>query len=177
MIRKAMLNDLEAVESLDREIHDAKEAGIIPVIWDRGGYPSRATALSALARDDLFVMETNGRIIGSAVINRTQDKVYAGAPWQYEVPDNQVCVLHTLMISPAEFGKGYAGQFLSFYERYALELGCPELRIDTNERNIPARTMYLRRGYRIIGTVPADEFNGISGVSLVLLEKNLTAGI
>ena len=173
MIRKAVPDDLNAVMQLYDELMDAKEAGIIPVIWRRGVYPSRETALEALAREDLYVMEKDGRIIGSAVINQLQDDVYAGAPWGHKVPDNQVCVLHTLMISPAEFGKGHAREFLAFYEQYAMEHGCPELRIDTNDRNLPAQAMYRKHGYRKIGVVPARVFNGILDVNLVLLEKYL----
>ena len=174
MIRKAVFSDLDAVERLYEELHDAKEAGLIPVIWRRGIYPSRETAMKALERDDLFVLEKDGRIIGSAVINRIQDEEgYFGAPWRHEVPEEQVCVLHTLMISPAEFGKGYAGQFLNFYERYALENGCLELRIDTNDRNLPAQAMYLKRGFEKIAVVPTKVFNGIQDVNLVLMEKYL----
>lgn len=176
MIRKAIPDDLDAVDRLYNELIDAKEAGMIPVIWRRGIYPSRETALEALERKDLFIMEKCGTIIGSAVINQIQDDVYAGAPWQYDVPDDQVCVLHTLMISPSEFGRGYAREFLAFYEQYALEHGWPELRIDTNDRNIPAQTMYQKHGYRKIGVVPAKVFNGILDVSLVLLEKHLGSG-
>lgn len=173
MIRKAVAADLDAVDRLYNELHDAKEAGIIPVIWQRGIYPSRETALEALDREDLYVLEKDGRIIGSAVINQIQDEVYAGAPWLYDVPDEQVCVLHTLMISPAEFGRGYARAFLEFYESFAAEHGCTELRIDTNDRNLPAQAMYLRHGYQKIGTVPAKVFNGIPDINLVLLEKHL----
>ena len=172
MIRKATFNDLEAVVSLYDELHDAKEAGLIPVIWERGVYPSRATASSALERDDLFVLEESGRIIGSAIINSIQYDFYANAPWKYKVPDDQVCVLHTLMTSPAEFGKGYARAFLDFYEKHAREHSCPELRMDTNERNTAARAMYKKHGYEEIGTVPTV-FNGIPGVNLILLEKHL----
>ena len=172
MIRKATWSDLDAVEKLYNELHDAKEAGLIHVIWKRGVYPSRSTASSALERDDLFVLEEGGRIIGSAIINQIQYDFYANAPWKYKTPDDQVCVLHTLMISPAEFGKGYARAFLDFYEKYAREHGYPELRIDTNERNTAARAMYKKHGYEEIGTVPTV-FNGISGVNLILLEKHL----
>ncbi len=172
MIRKATWSDLDAVEQFYNELHDAKEAGLIPVIWKRGVYPTRETASSALERGDLFVLEESGRIIGSAIINQIQFDFYADAPWKYEAPDDQVCVLHTLMISPAEFGKGYAGTFLDFYEKFAREHGCLELRMDTNARNIPARTMYGKRGYEEIGTVPTV-FNGIPGTNLVLLEKHL----
>ena len=172
MIRKAAKADLGAVLQLYETMHDAQEAGLICTNWKRGIYPSRATALSALERDDLFVMEENGRIIGSGIINQHQLSIYAGAPWQHTVPDDQVCVMHTMMVSPAESGKGHARAFLSFYEQYALAHGCPELRIDTSEINTPARAMYRKHGFREIG-IAAQELNGIPDVSLVMLEKYL----
>ena len=51
-------------------------------------------------------------------------------------------------------------------------MGCRELRIDTNARNVTARTLYQKLGYKEIGIVPTV-FNGIPGVNLVLLEKHL----
>ena len=115
MIRKATGNDLEAVVSLYDEIHCAEEAGLISTGWKRGIYPSRQSAMAALERDDLFVLEEGGRIIGSGIINQIQVDVYTGAPWKNDVPDDQVCVLHTLMISPSFTGKGNARKFLTFY--------------------------------------------------------------
>ena len=50
--------------------------------------------------------------------------------------------------------------------------GCTVLRIDTNARNLRARAMYAKLGYREAGTVPCV-FNGIPDVQLVLLEKKL----
>ena len=172
MIRKAEKKDLAAVEKLYREIHDAEEAGLITTGWLRGIYPVKATAEAALSRDDLFVLEEDGRVLGSGIINQKQVDVYEGAPWRCQVPDDQVCVLHTLVISPAARGKGYGRAFIRFYEGYALERGCGELRIDTNERNLAARAMYRKYGYREIAVVPTV-FNGIEGVGLVLLEKQI----
>ena len=170
MIRKAGKRDLDAVETLYGEIHDAEESGIITTGWIRAIYPTRGTAEKALARDDLFVLEEDGYILGSGIINQQQVDVYEGAAWKNQVPDEQVCVLHTLVISPAARGKGYGRAFIRFYEEYARQHGCTELRIDTNERNLAARAMYSKHGYREIGIVPTI-FNGIPGVSLVLLEK------
>ena len=172
MIRKAEIRDLGAVDSLYREIHDAEAAGLITTGWIREIYPIRATAEAALARGDLFVVEDDGQILGSGIINQLQVDVYEGAPWKHQVPDNRVCVLHTLVISPAARGKGYGREFIRFYEDYALQHGCTELRIDTNERNLAARAMYSKYGYQEIGIVPTV-FNGIPGVNLVLLEKQI----
>ncbi|MBO5543792.1 MAG: GNAT family N-acetyltransferase [Oscillospiraceae bacterium] len=173
-IRRATLFDLPGVERVYLEIHDAEEAGLITTGWLRGVYPVRATAEAALQRGDLFVMEENNVIYGSALINRIQVDVYADAPWEFEVPDNKVCVLHTLVISQKVRGRGYGKQFVRFYEEYALDHELPELRIDTNARNMRARSMYAQLGYKEIAIVPTV-FNGIPDVSLVLLEKNLEA--
>ena len=78
--------------------------------------------------------------------------------------------IYCLWVDGAFKGKGYGRAFLDFYECYARDIGCKELRIDTNERNAVARGMYDRRGYREAGIVPTC-FNGIDGVKLVLLEK------
>ena len=170
MIRKAEMADLEKVVCLYEELHDAQEAGKICTNWIRGIYPSRETALAALKRDDLFVLEESSRIIGSGIINKVQLGIYDGAAWEHEVPADQVCVLHTMMISPTEFGKGHAREFLAFYEEYARSLGCSELRMDTSEINTPARAMYRKHGFTEIG-IAKSELSGIPDVSLVMLEK------
>ena len=172
MIRKATAADLDVVEMLYEQVHDAQEQGRLTTGWVRGVYPVRATAEAAIARDDLFVMEADGEIIGAAVINRLQVDVYAGAPWQYAAEAADVCVLHTLVIAPSAAGRGNGSAFVRFYERCARSHGCHELRMDTNERNRAARRLYAKLGYREIGTVPTV-FNGIPGVNLVLLEKHL----
>ena len=117
-------------------------------------------------------MEENNQIYGSALINQIQVDVYEDAPWEHVVSPDQVCVLHTLMISPKRFGRGLGPQFVRFYEEYALEHEWPELRLDTNARNERARAMYQKLGYREIAIVPTV-FNGIPDVNLVLLEKYL----
>lgn len=173
MIRKATAADLDAVEALYSEIHDAEERGSITTGWLRGVYPVRATAEAAIKRDDLFVMIADGKLIGAAVINQIQVNIYEGAAWEYPASPDKVCVLHTLVISPAVSGKGFGSAFVRYYEDYARARGCMALRMDTNARNCAARCLYAKLGYREIGTVPTV-FNGIPGVQLVLLEKHLS---
>ena len=169
-IRRAMLFDLNSVSAIYEEIHQAEAAGKCTTGWLRGVYPVRATAEAALQRGDLFVLEDGSRVLGAALINQIQPEAYRGAPWRYE---GEVCVLHTLVISPRAQSRGAGRSFVEFYEQYALEHGWYELRIDTNERNTRARDFYARMGYREIGIVPTV-FNGIPDVQLVLLEKNLS---
>lgn len=168
--RKAAAADIPAIVRLYDDTHALREQGQHYTGWVRGVYPSERTARDALARDELFAAEDGGRIVGTAIINQRQVDVYALADWRYEAPPEQVMVLHTLVVDPAAYGKGYGSGFVRFYERYALEHGCGVLRIDTNEINTRARALYRRLGFREAGIFPCV-FNGIEDVRLVVLEK------
>ena len=172
MIRKAVEADLPAVAAIYDKLHTEEENGRATIGWIRGVYPTEDTARQALAREDLFVQEDGGKIVGAAIINQTQVDAYEGGQWQYEAEAAEVMVLHTLVIDPNTAGRGYGKRFVAFYEDYAREKGCGFLRMDTNSRNARARAMYAKLGYREAGIVPCV-FNGIAGVGLVLLEKML----
>ena len=174
MIRLATMGDLPAIAAIYTAINDEEEAGRMTVGWIRGVYPTADTAREAIEAGELFVLETGGRVVASARINQTQMPAYADVAWRYPAKAAQVMVLHTLTVDPAAAGKGFARQFLAFYEAYALERGCPCLRIDTNEKNAVARRMYARHGYIESGVIPTV-FNGIPDVNLVCMEKMLGA--
>lgn len=171
--RKAEEKDLNYIEQIYLDIHTAEESGHVTMGWNRAIYPTRATAEQALQRDDLFVgLDDNNDIVGVAIINQQQVDIYYQGNWRYPAEDSQVMVLHTLVISPKHFGKGYGTEFVRFYESYALENNCPYLRMDTNEINQNARALYKKLGYEERGILPCN-FNGIKNVNLVLLEKSL----
>lgn len=105
LIRKATGNDLSSIETIYNKIHDAEAAGLQTTGWIRGVYPVRQTAEAALQRDDLYVLEENGQVLGAAIINQAQVDVYKQGRWMRSVPDCAVCVLHTLVISPDAAGQ------------------------------------------------------------------------
>ncbi|MBR1822508.1 MAG: GNAT family N-acetyltransferase [Clostridia bacterium] len=172
MIRKATSRDLPAIAGIYGRIHDAEAAGALTTGWLREIYPTEATARAAIEAGDLFVLEDGAEIVAAARVNQEQVPVYYEVNWRYPASDDEVMVLHTLTVDPLRSGRGYGRQFLEFYEAYALENGCPVLRIDTNARNAAARAMYARRGY-IESAILPTVFNGIPGVNLVCMEKRL----
>lgn len=173
-IRKALPADFDQVVAIQDRVHAATEAGILPTGWKRNVYPTARTAEDALAKGELFVEEANGKICGSAIINQKQVEVYKNISWQYDQPDDQIMVLHTLMLDPVARGGGLGRAFVRFYENYALAHGCVCLRLDTNALNVVARGFYKKLGYAEAGFA-ACVFNGIRDVSLVMLEKRLCA--
>ena len=108
-IRKATAADLDAVSGIYARIHDEIEAGRASIGWLRDVYPTRATAEAALAQDELFVEEQDGVIVGAAILNKTQVDAYFGAPWEHDVPESEIMVLHTLVIDPRCKGPAWAG--------------------------------------------------------------------
>ena len=169
-IRPATLDDIPAIAAIYDRLHTLEEAGEITVGWQRGVYPTSDTARGAIEAGDMFVLADAGCVVASGRINGVQMPAYAQVPWRYEAREDQVLVLHTLTVDPALSRRGYARQFLQFYEDLARERGCIALRIDTNARNAVARGMYAAQGYVESGIIPCV-FNGIPGVELVCMEK------
>lgn len=170
--RKARKTDIKRIWEIYLENHIEEEEGRAVIGWNRNIYPVKKTAEEALLRGDLFVGEDETGVVGTAIINQEQVDVYADGCWQYDAPDDEIMVLHTLVISPKVSGKGYAKRFVAFYEQYAIEHGCFYLRMDTNERNQRARSLYAKLGYREIGIVPCV-FHSMPDINMVLLEKKL----
>ena len=122
--RKAAASDIDAVTAIYDAIIAEEEAGRAVTGWKRGVYPVRATAEAALTRGDLFVAELDGRVAAAAVLNQIQVDVYAGAPWEFEAPDEEIFVMHTLVVDPAAGRRGLGRAFETFYEALAREYGC-----------------------------------------------------
>ena len=172
MIRKANMSDLDRIEEIYNEIHTEIEEGRARIGWIRGVYPARDVAEDSIRRRDMFVMEEGGKIVAAARINQFQGPEYDRARWSFDADPDEVLVLHTLVVSPKEKGKGYGETFARFYEDYARNLGCTALRIDTNAINAPARSLYKKLGYTE-ACIVLTSFNGIEGVNLVCLDKKL----
>lgn len=182
MIRKATNKDIDGIAAIYNKVLDLEEQGEASIGWQRGVYPTRDTALMALERGDLFVYEEDNKsdngddnrnhLMATAIINHKQMDSYAKGNWKVIATDDEVMVLHTLVVDPGHAGKGIGKQMVAYYEQYAKKQGCKDLRMDTQAKNQAARNLYHHLGYEEIGIVPCD-FNGIPGISLVLLEKAL----
>lgn len=164
--------DVPNIVSIYDAIHSEEEQGHAIIGWKRNIYPVEKTAADAVRRGDMFVMEDKNEIVATAIINQTQVPEYADCHWQFTADEEEVMVIHTLIVNPSKKGRGYGTAFVRFYERYAREHHCPYLRMDTNAINLAARKMYASLGYSEPAIVNCI-FNGIPNVRLVCLEKKI----
>ena len=169
-IRQAYLSDTVPLKRLFEAIHDCEEAGKLTTGWKRNAYPLLRHIVAGIKRGELFVLLRDGHVAGAGIINQEQHPAYKDGNWIRQSPDSQVMVLHMLAIDPQMAGQGLGAEMLRFYAQYALEHGCPDLRLDTNAINTRARRFYGRLGFREAGIVKT-EFNGVGEINLVLLES------
>jgi len=101
IVRKANANDIDSVADIYDEIHTEIEKGVFSTGWIRGIYPLKSTAQNAFEKDWLFVAEEEGKIVAAAIINQYQGPIYEEAAWEFEATENEVMVLHTLVVSPS----------------------------------------------------------------------------
>lgn len=172
MIRKANETDLASVVEIYSKIFEREAGGNSATGWKPGIYPTEETAREAFLKDELFVMEAEGKVVAAARLNKQQDEAYSRAAWQMDAPEEKIMVMHTLVVHPEASGRGYATEFVADYESYARENGCVSLRMDTNAINTPARKLYKKLGFSEVDIVECS-FMGLNGIRLVCLEKVL----
>ncbi len=172
MIRLANPQDLDAVAaSYDALLlHEQARGG--HTNWVLGVYPTRQTAEAALADGALYILEEEGSLCASMILNRAQAADYARIPWQFDAPPQQVAVLHTLCVPPDRAKRGYGRRMVEFALAQARAQGCAVLRLDTFAGNAPAAALYEKLGFRLAGRAEVLH-QGVIREELIFFEKRL----
>ena len=173
MIRKATFDDIELIEDTYNEHfkHEIEHGAF--TIFKKGIYPTRKDAEKAVDVGTLYVYEENNSIAGSIIVDKVQPTEYTKIIWEQTFTNNEVMVIHLLMVRPSKAGKGIATSLV----RYAMELAknnsCKALRPDTGSQNIPALSLYKKLGFQIVETASMNVGNAIEHSGHLFLEKVL----
>lgn len=171
-IRKALAEDVAAIENSYNELLDHEQLCGNCTNWVKGVYPTRAVPERHIPLGDMYVLEEEGQICASMVLNGEQAQAYGQIPWKYAAGAEEVMVIHTLCVPPSRAGRGYGGAMLHFALEEARKRGCRVMRLDTFWKNEPAKAMYLKNGFSIAGY--ADVLHeGLIYEKLVCLECRL----
>jgi ribosomal protein S18 acetylase RimI-like enzyme len=152
MIRKATAADLPRIGEIYEAIFDEEEQGPVYTNWLRGTYPTVDSARQVLEAGTLYVGEGDGVLWGVVNLNGVQLPEYDQIPWAIPAEREEVGVIHTLCIHPAQSGKGLAKRMVAFCEETARAQGKTVIRLDTWEGNAPTNHLYPSIGYGFAGS-------------------------
>lgn len=114
-------------------------------------YPSKQIFVRDTERSELYVLEVDGKIIGTVVVSILMDEEYRSIAWL--TPNKNNVYIHRLSIDPNFQGKGYAQRLMDFAETKARQNGCPSVRLDTFSQNPRNQRFYEARGYQRLGDI------------------------
>ncbi|MBT8246143.1 MAG: GNAT family N-acetyltransferase [Winogradskyella sp.] len=149
MIRKARLSDIEEVMMLSKAC--AKHMISNGIYQWNEHYPNKKAFIEDITRDELYILEIDDKIVGTLVISNYMDEEYIPVQWLTKNKNN--LYIHRLAILPEYQSKGYAQQFMSFAEKFAIENDYTSIRLDTFSKNKRNQKFYDLRGYKRLGDI------------------------
>lgn len=173
MIRKAVPDDLEWIEDTYNEHFEYEMEHGAFTIFKKGIYPTRKDAETAINAGTLYVYEENRNIAGSVIADKVQPKEYGEIAWGKSLENDEVMVIHLLMVRPGMAGRGIASSLLKYVEELAKNSSCQALRLDTGSQNIPAVSLYRKSGFLVVASSAMKVGGAIEHKEHLFLEKLL----
>ena len=173
MIRKATFDDIELIEDTYNEhFQHEMEHGAFTV-FKKGIYPTRKDTEKAVNNGTLYVYEENSGIAGSMIVDKIQPPEYTKIVWEQTFADDEVMVIHLLMVRPSKAGKGIATVLVKYAMGLAKNSSCKALRLDTGSQNFPALSLYKKLGFQIAASASMNVGDIIEHSGHLFLEKVL----
>ena len=173
MIRKATSDDIKLIEDTYNEHfkHEIEHGAF--TVFKKGVYPTGKDAEKAVAAGTLYVYEENNIIAGSIIADKVQPTEYTKIGWKETFSNDEVMVIHLLMVRPSSAGKGIATDLVRYAMDLARNSSCKALRLDTGSQNIPALSLYKKLGFQIVEAASMKVGNAIEHSEHLFLEKVL----
>nr|WP_298996358.1 GNAT family N-acetyltransferase [uncultured Allomuricauda sp.] len=149
MIRHAKLPEIKDILQVTRACA-LKMVGNGIHQWNEH-YPTEQAFLNDLNRNELYVNEYNGQVVGAIVISTHMDEEYIPIKWL--TPNGNNTYIHRVCIHPEFQGKGFAQTMMDFAEDFSRTNGFASVRLDTFSQNKRNQHFYEQRGYQKLGDI------------------------
>lgn len=120
--------------------------------WKKGEHPSDEWLKESLSKSQLFVLEENGEILASVILNHEANESYQLVNWSREVPEEKVLIIHVLAVSPGHAGKGLGTKMMQYILDHAKEIKMQAVRLDVISNNSSAEHLYQKIGFQFVQT-------------------------
>ena len=149
-LKPAVMSDLGIIRNLYYKLLDSSEIYSIILRWKKDVYPSDTDWIPYIKNNEMYLTLLDGDLVGAVVITKSQTKEYQNIPWQINIADEEVSVIHLLAIDPEQQGKGLATVILDEAIKNAIAMKKRAVRLDAISTNIPAQKLYEKYGFKYI---------------------------
>lgn len=118
------------------------------------GYPARKNIVDDIEGGELYYIGEGENVWAVITINEAQDPQYQDVVWNYK--GEKILVVHRLAVHPAQQGKGFAQQLMTFAEVYARRNNYAAIRLDAYEGNPHSQRFYQKMAYVHTGYIKYD---------------------
>lgn len=136
MIRLATSDDIELIEDAYNEHFKYEMEHRVFTVFKKDVYPTRKDAEKALSAGTLYVYEEENNIAGSIIIDKVPPVEYTKILWGQSFTNDEVMVIHLLMVRPSMAGRGIATALVKYAMELAENNSCKALRLDTGGRYV-----------------------------------------
>ena len=121
-------------------------------------YPNPEVFTEDIAKEQLWIVTLQHKIVGVTAITTDQDPEYADAGWNI---NELAIVTHRLAVDPECQGMGLAKKLLNQAELVAKAKNINILRVDTNSENKATQALFPKLGYTFSGEISLAKRPGL----------------
>ena len=143
----ATMRDLDEVMDLYNEAAASMEGTAFDCRWREGMHPTRRFVGGLIEEKGLLVARDGGMLVGAVGIDHDLGHDYGPVRWLVDVQDEQVAVVHLLLIREGWRGRGLARELLDASLELARARGMRTARLDATANNAPAIALYASDGF------------------------------
>ncbi|TFZ15645.1 GNAT family N-acetyltransferase [Limosilactobacillus fermentum] len=154
--RRLTKTDLPQVIAFYKDACDHQQFDQYSPDWTWGVCPSEQSLEESL--NDLFIgaFDDDGTLLGAGILTKGEDPDYPSEAWKIPATDDQIAILHLLVVGPTARGKGVASGLLAQLKQVAKEAGAIVIHLDVIDGNPPADALYQKNGYQLAKRVVID---------------------
>ena len=151
-LRLARKEEFEAIRDFYWELIDLMEDQKDTVAWQKGVYPADDFLANSIERGELYVLDREGRIVASVVVNSAWNEGYEGLPWSIDCSPEDALVPHALGVYPKVQGQGIGKIIVADVIELAKSKGKKTVRLDILHGNVGAEKLYTSMGFKYVAT-------------------------
>lgn len=154
--RKTRKEDIPGIMRIIRQAQEYMKVQGIDQWQD--GYPQEAVFENDIAHGYSYVMEEDGKIIGTMAVifdgEPTYDKIYNGA---WKTSDEPYAAIHRVAVDAQLKGRGIAGAMISEVENLCRVRDVHSMKNDTHRDNQSMQRMLAKNGFAYCGIIYLED--------------------